>query len=163
MRGAVSGVQPLHLEPIGLIHSPFYTKEECPIQPLYAAGVPGRVEVFTEYAVGLQDVELFTHVYLLYHFDRAGDVELIRPTFLDDAPHGVFATRHPCRPNGIGMSIVKVVRRDGNVLEVEGIDVLDRTPLLDIKPYFARFDRIDGASDGWLAGREWRPKPEGRE
>ena len=88
---------------------------------------------------------------------------MIRPTFLDDTPHGVFATRHPCRPNGIGMSIVKVARRDDNVLEVEGIDVLDQTPLMDIKPYIARFDRIEGASDGWLANKEWRPKPEGRE
>jgi tRNA (adenine37-N6)-methyltransferase len=153
----------MQIEPIGIIHSPFRTKEECPIQPLYASGISGKVEIFEQYAAGLKDIESFTHVYLLYRFDRAGTVELIRPTFLDDDPHGVFATRHPCRPNGIGMSIVKITGRNNNVLEVEGIDVLDQTPLLDIKPYIARFDRIEGASDGWLANKEWRPKPEGRE
>ena len=153
----------MHIKPIGIIHSPFRTKEECPIKPLYASGISGKVEIFEQYAAGLKDIESFTHVYLLYEFDRAGTVELIRPTFLDDEPHGVFATRHPCRPNGIGMSIVKVIQRDCNVLEVEGIDVLDQTPLLDIKPYIARFDRIEGASDGWLENKEWRPKPEGRE
>lgn len=153
----------MEIEPIGIIHSPFHTKDQCPIQPLYASGVSGRIEIFEQYAAGLKDIESFTHVYLLYWFDRAGAVELIRPTFLDDAPHGVFATRHPCRPNGIGMSIVKITRRDDNVLEVEGVDVLDQTPLIDIKPYIARFDCIEGASDGWIANKEWRPKPEGRE
>jgi tRNA-Thr(GGU) m(6)t(6)A37 methyltransferase TsaA len=153
----------MKIEPIGIIHSPFRTKDECPIQPLYASGTTGKVEIFEEFAAGLKDIESFTHIYLLYLFDRAGEIELIRPTFLDDEPHGVFATRHPCRPNGIGISIVKLIRRDGNLLEVEGIDVLDRTPLIDIKPYMARFDRIEGASDGWLGDKEWRPKPEGRE
>ena len=153
----------MQINPIGTIHSPFRTKEECPVQPLYASGISGRVEVFEQYAAGLKDIETFTHVYLLYQFDRAGVVELVRPTFLDDEPHGVFASRHPCRPNGIGMSIVKLISRDNNMLEVEGIDVLDQTPLIDIKPYIPRFDRIEGASEGWLANKEWRPKPEGRE
>ncbi len=152
----------MQINPIGTIHSPFRAKEECPVQPLYASGI-GRVEVFEQYAAGLKDIETFTHVYLLYQFDRAGVVELVRPTFLDDEPHGVFASRHPCRPNGIGMSIVKLISRDNNMLEVEGIDVLDQTPLIDIKPYILRFDRIEDASDGWLANKEWRPKPEGRE
>jgi tRNA-Thr(GGU) m(6)t(6)A37 methyltransferase TsaA len=153
----------MQIEPIGIIHSPFRSKDECPIQPLYASGATGRVEIFQQYAEGLKDIESFTHLYLLYLFDRAGEIELIRPTFLDDNPHGVFATRHPCRPNGIGISIVKLIRRDGNLLEVEGIDVLDQTPLIDIKPYMARFDRIEEASDGWLGDKEWRPKPGGRE
>lgn len=119
--------------------------------------------MYEQFAAGLKDIETFTHIYLLYQFDRAGAVELIRPTFLDDEPHGVFATRHPCRPNGIGMTIVKVIRREHNVLVVEGIDVLDETPLLDIKPYIARFDRISDASNGWLENKKWRPKPKGRE
>jgi len=87
---------------------------------------------------------------------------MIRPTFLDDESHGVFATRHPCRPNGIGMSIVKIITRSDNFIEVQGIDVLDQTPLIDIKPYIPRFDCFDDASEGWLANKEWRPKPEGR-
>ena len=153
----------MDIQPIGVIHTPFLTKEECPIQPLYASDNIGNVEVFEQYAEGLKDIESFSHVYLLYHFNKAGAVELIRPTFLDDEPHGVFASRHPCRPNGIGMSIVKIIRRDGNLLEVEGIDVLEQTPLIDIKPYIPRFDCFMEASEGWLANKEWRAKPEGRE
>ncbi|MBA4395418.1 MAG: tRNA (N6-threonylcarbamoyladenosine(37)-N6)-methyltransferase TrmO, partial [Desulfobacca sp.] len=136
----------------------------CPIQPLYAPEAIGRVAIFDKFAGGLKDIETFSHLYLLYRFDRAeGKIELIRATFLDDEPHGIFASRHPCRPNGIGISIVKLVGRIGNNLEIEGIDVLDQTPLLDIKPYIPRFDCIEKASDGWVAHKPWRPKPGGRE
>lgn len=153
----------MQLRPIGIIHSPHATKEACPIQPAFSSDATGRVEVFEEYAAGLKDVETFSHLYLLYLFDRAGEIELVRPTFLDDEPHGVFASRHPCRPNGIGMSIVRLERREGNVLVVKGIDVLDSTPLLDIKPYIPRFDCVDTAGEGWTGGKRWRPKPAGRE
>lgn len=151
------------IEPIGIIHTPYDAKEDCPIQPLYAPDAIGRVEVFEKYAAGLKDIETFSHIYLVYQFDRAGEVELERPTFLDDESHGIFATRHPCRPNGIGMSIVKLKTRDKNILVVEGIDVLNATPLLDIKPYIPRFDRIETANEGWTAGKQWRPKPKGIE
>jgi len=150
-------------EPIGIIHSPYNTKDECPIQPLYASGALGRVEVFEQFAAGLKDIEGFSHIYLLYQLDRAGDIQMVRKTFLDDQPHGIFASRHPCRPNGIGLSIVRLKERDGNILVVEGIDVLNMTPLLDIKPYVARFDRIEASSEGWIANKQWRPKPGGRE
>jgi tRNA-Thr(GGU) m(6)t(6)A37 methyltransferase TsaA len=153
----------MEIRPIGIIHSPFATKEACPIQPLYASGAIGRVEVFDEFAAGLKDVDTFSHIYLLYLLDRAGKIELVRETFLDDVPHGIYASRHPCRPNGIGLSIVKLIRREGNVLTVEGIDVLDQTPLIDIKPYVLRFDCIESASEGWIAGKQWRPKPDGKE
>jgi tRNA-Thr(GGU) m(6)t(6)A37 methyltransferase TsaA len=151
------------IEPIGVIHTPYATKEECPIQPLYSSNSPGRVEVFKEYAAGLKDIETFSHIYLLYLFDRSGVIELERPTFLDDTPHGIYASRHPCRPNGIGLSVVRLTRREGNILVVEGIDVLDKTPLLDIKPYIPKYDAIASASEGWMTGKEWRPKPRGRE
>jgi len=153
----------MEIHPIGIIHSPHQTKGECPIQPLYSENAEGRVEVFQEYAPGLKDIETFSHVYLLYLFDRCGEVELVRPTFLDDTPHGIYASRHPCRPNGIGMSIVRLLCREDNVLIVDGIDVLDRTPLLDIKPYIPRFDLIAAASNGWVQETAWRPKPGGRE
>jgi tRNA-Thr(GGU) m(6)t(6)A37 methyltransferase TsaA len=153
----------MEINPIGVIHSPFASKESCPIQPIYAAGAEGRVEVFKEFEAGLKDVETFTHIYLLYQLDRAGKIELVRETFLDDVPHGIYASRHPCRPNSIGMSIVKLIKRELNFLTVEGIDVLDGTPLIDIKPYVPRFDSIESASEGWIAGKQWRPKPSGKE
>ena len=153
----------MEIHPIGVIHSPHKTKEECPIQPVYAAGAEGQVEVFEEYAPGLKDIEAFSHIFLIYHLDRAGEIVLVRPTFLDDNPHGIYASRHPCRPNGIGLSIVRLLSRKDNVLVVSGIDVLDGTPLLDIKPYIPKFDAIDSASDGWVAEIAWRPKPDGRE
>ena len=153
----------MEVNPIGVIHSPFAAKEECPIQPAYASEAEGRVEVFAEFAAGLKDVETFSHIYLLYAFDRAGDVELVRPTFLDDTPRGVFASRHPCRPNGIGLSIVRLLERRGNVLIVSGIDVLDETPLLDIKPYMPMYDVVESASNGWADDLPWRPKPGARE
>jgi len=151
------------IKPIGVIHTPFKSKDECPIQPLYAAEAIGRIEVFAEFADGLKDIQGFSHIFLLYHLDGAGKVELVRPTFLDDEPHGVFASRHPCRPNGIGLSVVRLKQREGNVLIVEGIDVLDDTMLLDIKPYVARFDRIESSSEGWIGKTQWRPEPKGRE
>jgi len=151
------------IKPIGIIHTPYREKDECPIQPLYAPEAIGRVEVFEKYGAGLKDIETFSHIYLFYLFDKAGEIKLIRQTFLDDQSHGIFATRHPARPNGIGMSIVKLKERNQNILIVEGIDVLNMTPLLDIKPYIPRFDRIETASEGWTKNKEWRPKPKGRE
>lgn len=153
----------MDIEPVGVIHTPFHSKEECPIQPVYAADSAGEVEVFPEFAAALTDIEAFSHLYLIYRFDRAGEVELVRPTFLDDTPHGVFASRHPCRPSGIGLSIVELVARRENRLTVKGVDMLDGTPLLDIKPYIRRFDAIDSASDGWVTGLQLREKPAGRE
>ncbi len=151
------------LHPVGIIRSPFMCKEESPIQGAFSPDAEGTVEVLAEFAPALKDIETFSHLFLLYHFDRAGEVVLSRPTFLDDEPHGVFASRHPCRPNGIGISVVRLVRREGNTLVVKGIDVLDGTPLIDIKPYIPRFDSYPEADPGWTAGKEARPKPPGRE
>jgi tRNA-Thr(GGU) m(6)t(6)A37 methyltransferase TsaA len=152
----------IKLTPIGRIHSPFKTKEECPIQ-FRASGAIGRVVLADEFAAGLQDITSFSHVYLLYLFDRASEVVMRRKTFLDDTAHGLFATRHPARPNPIGLSIVRLRSVTGTTLEVEDIDVLDETPLIDLKPYIPRFDHVADASNGWVESRLWRPKPPGRE
>ena len=153
----------MELNPIGTIYTPFKTKEECPIQPVYAKETAGRVEVFPEFAPGLKDIDTFSRIYLLYAFDRAGRIELVRSTFLDDDPHGIYASRHPCRPNSIGISIVELIDIQGTTLTVQGIDVLNETPLLDIKPYIPKFDCFPGASEGWTADKTWRGKPSGRE
>ncbi len=151
------------IKQIGIIHSPYKTKEECPIQGNVRPETRGQVEVFDEYAEALETIETFSHIMLFFMLDRSGEVKLSRPTFLDENPHGVFASRHPARPNGIGFSIVRLEKRDGNILYVSGIDMLDNSPLIDIKPYIPRFDCFTDASEGWLEGRELRPKPKGRE
>ena len=151
------------VQALGIIHTGHATKEETPIQGVFRPEAEGTVEVFPEYVAGLQDIGLFSHIVLIYHFDRAGKVELVRKPFLDDHSHGIFAMRHPCRPNGLGISIVRLLRHEGNLLRVSGIDVLDGTPLIDIKPYIPRFDCFPEASEGWLAGKQEREKPPGRE
>jgi len=138
-------------EPIGVIHSPFAGIENMPIQPGGAQGIRGTVEVFAEFAEGLQDVEGFSHLILLYHFHRVTQARLIVVPFLDKEAHGVFATRAPTRPNPIGISVVKLLRIEGRVLEIESVDVLDGTPLLDIKPYVPEFDHVEVERTGWLA------------
>ena len=136
-------------KPIGVIRSEHVEARRTPIQPIYAKGCKGRVEIFPEFAEGLRDLQGFSHIYLIFHFNRAGAVQLIVKPFLQDIARGVFSTRAPCRPNGIGLSIVELIGRDGNVLLLDGVDILDGTPLLDIKPYSARFDRLENTRNGW--------------
>jgi tRNA-Thr(GGU) m(6)t(6)A37 methyltransferase TsaA len=145
--------------PIGTIRTPFTEKSGMPIQPVFSQET-GRVEVFPEYAEGLQDLEGFSHIILIYALDRSSGYSLRVKPFLDDVARGLFATRHPCRPNPIGLSVVRLLSHSDDVLEVEGIDVLDGTPLLDIKPYVPDFDLKDDARAGWYdnrpAGKEGR-------
>ena len=148
---------------IGVIRTPFQTKDATPIQGAFQPENVGEVELFDEYAEGLEGIDGFTHLILLYEFDRAAPVTLKRMTFLGDEEHGVFATRHPARPNPIGLTVVRLLGREGNTLRVGMADVLDGTPLLDVKPYIPRFDAYPDASEGWLAGAPERPKPPGRE
>jgi len=136
-------------KPIGVIRSEHLAVEETPIQPVYAKGCRGRAEVFAEFAEGLRDLEGFSHIYLIYHFHRAGPARLMVKPFLQDVERGVFATRTPCRPNAIGLSVVELVGREGDVLHLDGVDILDGTPLLDIKPYTAKLDRFETTRNGW--------------
>lgn len=139
----------ISFRPVGIIRSKHTDGDQTPIQPVYAKGCDGRAEIFAEFAEGLLDIEGFSHLYLIYYFDRAGPASLIVKPFLDDIEHGVFATRFPCRPNAIGLSVVELIRREDNILYLGGLDVLDRTPLLDIKPYRPKFDVYRTASNGW--------------
>jgi tRNA-Thr(GGU) m(6)t(6)A37 methyltransferase TsaA len=138
------------LHPIGMIHTPFIDKTTTPIQPSRSEAI-GRVEVYPDYAEGLRDIEGFSHIILLYAFHRSSGYMLSVKPFLDDQNRGLFATRHPCRPNPIGLSIVRLLKRNKNGLIVEGIDVLDGTPLIDIKPYVPDFDIRTNVHTGWYA------------
>lgn len=135
--------------PIGVIRSEHTSADATPIQPIYAADCIGRAEIYPEYADGLADLEGFSHLYLIYHLDRAEPARLRVKPYLQDVEHGIFATRAPCRPNPIGLSLVRLVRREGNLLHLAGVDVLDGTPLLDIKPYAPRYDRVANPRGGW--------------
>lgn len=144
---------------IGRIHSPFKSVKDMPIQPLSAEGEQGRVEIFPEYEEGLKDVEGFSHVILIYRFHKLKGVKLSVTPFMDDSPHGIFATRAPARPNAIGISTVRLLSREGNSIIIEGVDVLDGTPLIDIKPFFEKFDNRFGTNPGWLSKTQDVPPP----
>ena len=135
---------------IGFIRSPFKELEAMPIQPTSEASAPGKVEIFPEFVKGLKDLDGFSHVILLYHMHATREQALTVTPFLDSSPRGIFATRAPTRPNPIGLSIVKLIRVDGGVLYVDDLDVLDGTPLLDLKPYVPEFDHRPQARAGWL-------------
>ncbi len=137
-------------KPIGLIHSPFKESKGTPIQPTGAKGIDETVEIFPEYAEGLKDVEGFSHIILIYHFHLSRGASLKVKPYMDSAAHGVFAMRGPSRPNPIGISIVRLVSIERNILHIQDIDIVDGTPLLDIKPYVSEFDIRKAEKTGWL-------------
>ena len=136
-------------KPIGVIHSEHKLMDATPIQPVYARGCKGQAEIFPEFAEGLRDLEGFSHIYLIYHFHQAGQLKLLVKPFLQDIERGIFATRSPSRPNAIGLSVVELIACKNNVLHLDAVDILDGTPLLDIKPYTAKFDRFETTHNGW--------------
>jgi len=144
----------IKFEPIGSIHSPYSDLADMPIQPAGAVGVRGQVEVLPEYVDGLQDLDGFSHIILLYEFHRSSGFDLKVVPFLDSKPRGLFATRAPRRPNPLGISVVRLERIDGAVMHVLDIDVLDGTPLLDIKPHVPHFDSQGEVRIGWLEGSD---------
>lgn len=135
--------------PIGIIHSEHTVAEKTPIQPVYAEGCKGYAEVFPDFTEGLKDLEGFSHIYLIYHFHQSPQCKLIVKPFLQDIDRGIFSTRAPFRPNPVGLSVVELKKVERNILHVDGIDVLDGTPLLDIKPYTAKFDSCNVKNSGW--------------
>lgn len=139
--------------PIGVIRTPFKEPRGTPIQPPAARGVKGQVELLPEYAEGLKDLDGFSHIILVYHFHLAERARLAVKPYMDDSERGVFATRAPARPNPIGISVVRLLAVEGPVLYVADVDVMDGTPLLDIKRYVPQFDAVKEARIGWLAGR----------
>lgn len=146
-------MEEIRLNPIGIVHSPFTTPKGTPIQSAAGADVRATVEIYSEFANGLQDLEGFSHLILLYHCHRSRPYTLTVLPFMDSVPRGVFATRAPSRPNPIGLSIVRLVSRDGNILTIQDVDILDGTPLLDIKPYIEEFDVHRNTRKGWLESK----------
>jgi tRNA (adenine37-N6)-methyltransferase len=144
-------MEPITFRPIGLISTPFTASEGTPIQPKAAEGVAGSIKIFPEFCQGLQDLEGFSHIFLLYHFHFCHGFSLLVKPFLDDKQRGLFATRAPARPNPIGLSLVRLEGIEADTLHVLDVDMLDGTPLLDIKPFVPEFDARDQARIGWLA------------
>ena len=140
----------IRFDPIGVIHTPFKNLEGMPIQPSGATGVQGVVKVFEAFHPGLKDLEGFSHVILIYLFHGSSGFKLHVVPFLDSQPRGLFSTRAPKRPNPIGLSVVQLDRVENGMLHIQNVDILDNTPLLDIKPYVPEFDAPDNVRTGWL-------------
>jgi tRNA-Thr(GGU) m(6)t(6)A37 methyltransferase TsaA len=139
--------------PIGIIRTPFKKPEGTPIQASGHRGARGTVEVLPEYMEGLKDLDGFSHVILIYHFHLSKAARLLAKPFLDDKEHGIFAIRGPSRPNPIGISTVQLEKIENNVLSFKDVDIVDGTPLLDIKPYVPAFDQREVSKVGWLKGK----------
>jgi tRNA-Thr(GGU) m(6)t(6)A37 methyltransferase TsaA len=146
------------MQPIGVIHSPYTDTKQIPKGPGAEHRAEGAIEILPQYEAGLTDIEGFSHLFILWLFHRSTDYELIATPPIDNRPHGVFATRSPRRPNPIGLTVVRLLRREGRNLSVRGIDMLDDTPVLDIKPYLSSIPKED-LSLGWLAEAEARRQP----
>jgi tRNA-Thr(GGU) m(6)t(6)A37 methyltransferase TsaA len=139
--------------PIGYVRSPFTEIKGMPIQPIGAEDVAGYIEVLPEFQEGLKDLEGFSHVIVLYHLHKISGYELMIQPFLDTKQHGVFATRSPKRPNPLGLSIMRLTGVAGAKVMLQGIDILDQTPVIDIKPYVADFDQCNADRFGWFEGK----------
>lgn len=150
-------MQEITLHPVATIRSPFCELVDMPVQPKGAREVCARIEFLPEYVEGLKDLEGFSHLYLIYHFHKVTQSKLQVIPFNDktNTPRGVFATRTPMHPNGLGLSVVELVKVEGSVVTIRGVDILDGTPLIDIKPYIANFDKVEGESrSGWMRSSE---------
>jgi tRNA (adenine37-N6)-methyltransferase len=150
----------IQYNPIGIIHSPFKELHGMPIQPVGARGVKGTIELEKEYETGLKDLDGFSHILLIYHFHLCNGHSLEVKPFLDKVKRGIFATRAPKRPNPIGISVVRLEKIEGSTLHISNVDVVDGTPLLDIKPYIPHFDRDEGEdiSIGWFEDKHHEAK-----
>ena len=141
------------IESIGIIHTPFKTKEGMPIQSKGAKGIKGQIKLKDELVPGLTDLDGFSHVILIYNFHKSKGFDLLTTPFLDNHQHGIFATRAPQRPNPIGISVVRLLKIENNILDIENVDMLDGTPLLDIKPYIPAFDIHKTEKNGWTENK----------
>ena len=157
MRGRIKAyieMNHIQYQPIGTIHSPFDEPQNMPIQPVGALGISGTVVIDPEFQEGLQDLSGFSHIILVYHFHLSKGYAMKVKPFLDDNLRGLFATRAPRRPNPIGISVVRLERIEANVLHIMNLDIVDGTPLLDIKPYVPDFTESEDVKIGWLSKKK---------
>jgi tRNA (adenine37-N6)-methyltransferase len=140
----------IRINPIGVIHTPHKDLKNMPIQPIAAEGIKGYIELLPEYVAGLKDLEGFSHITLVYHFHKIVGYELQVIPFMDLETRGIFSCKAPKRPNAIGISTVKLIGIEGSVIHIEQVDMLDGTPLLDIKPFYPRYDNRENVKIGWL-------------
>jgi tRNA (adenine37-N6)-methyltransferase len=148
----------INFKPIGIIHTPFSDKENTPIQGCFSPESKGYIELYPEYSGGLKDITGFSHLILIYHFHKSAGYSLLAKPFLDKEQRGIFAIRYCDRPNAIGLSVVKLVQVRENILDISEVDMLDGTPLLDIKPYVPQFDIKESVQDGWYQNASERAK-----
>jgi tRNA-Thr(GGU) m(6)t(6)A37 methyltransferase TsaA len=153
----VRKIQSLELKPIGVIHSPYKDRGEAPYQG-YRRKKISRIQVFKEFEEGLQDIEGFSHIIVIYWFHKSQGYHLSVKTPWDDIPHGLFTTRSPHRPCPLALTVVELVAREKNILKVKGLDAIDGTPLLDIKPYIPKVDEPSVVRLGWLEGKLGRER-----
>jgi len=149
-------VEPIVFKAIGVIHTPFPQPKGTPIQPSRSSHVKGWIEISPEFIPGLSDLDGFSHITLVYHFHLSEGFDLAVTPYLDTQLRGLFSTRAPRRPNAIGLSVVRLVSIDGGAIHIEDVDMVDGTPLLDIKPYVPAFDDLDSYRLGWLEGKTHR-------
>ncbi len=140
----------ISIQPIGVIHTPHHDISNMPIQPIAAVGIKGYIELFPEYVDGLTDLQGFSHITLVYHFHKIEGYQLMVKPFMDNVEHGIFACKAPKRPNAIGISTVKLLKVENNLVHIEMVDMLDQTPLIDIKPFFPKYDNRLDTKSGWL-------------
>ncbi len=138
--------------PIGVVHSPFKTVENMPVQPSAARDVEAEIEIFEQYKEGLSDIDGFSHIYVVFYLNRVRETRLRVIPFLDTVERGIFATRSPARPNPVGLSLVELVSVNENFLRIRGIDMLDGSPVIDIKPFVPDFEKHDNVRKGWFEG-----------
>ncbi|RLC51956.1 MAG: tRNA (N6-threonylcarbamoyladenosine(37)-N6)-methyltransferase TrmO [Candidatus Cloacimonadota bacterium] len=152
----MENIEKIEFRPIGIIRSPFKEPKGMPIQPIGAKGIEGKIEIFPEFAEGLKDLDGFSHIILIYHLHLSKGYKMLTYPFLEKNLHGVFSTRSPHRPNQIGLSIVRLEKIEENILTISNVDIVDGTPLLDIKPFVKEFDCFDMNENyriGWLKNR----------
>jgi len=144
----------IKIEQIGTIYSPFNSLENMPIQPKGAKEIEGYIIVDEKYEAGLKDLDGFSHIYLIFYLHQMKQAELLVTPFMDTIKRGVFSTRSPRHPNKLGLSVVELVSVIKNKITIKGVDILNKTPLIDIKPYIHNFDSVDKSKSGWMQKTE---------